>query len=188
MTSGVPQGSVLARRYSCSTSTISQVSSTAGSKSLQMTASSTKRSDIQMMPPLCSQTWTTRFAGGDEWKLTFIASKCKVLHIGRTSSQQDYRLRGTPMEAVAEEKDLGVFVDAQLNFRKQAAAAVNKASQVVPVIKRSFSLLTTQLCLFSTSRWCDHTWSMGTSFGGRLTGRTSFSLSGSSAERRSWCK
>jgi hypothetical protein len=106
-----------------------------------MTASSTQRSDIQVMPPLCSRTWTTRFAGGDEWKLTLNASKCKVPHIGRTSSQQDYRLRGTPMEAVAEDKDLGVFVDAQLNFRKQAAAEVNKASQVLPVIKRSFSLL-----------------------------------------------
>ena len=89
---------------------------------------------------------------GDEWKLTFNASKCKVLHIGRTSSHQAYHLRGTLMQAVTEEKDLGVFIDTQLKFRKQAAAAVNKASQVMAVIKRSFSLLdkTTLPLLFKT--------------------------------------
>ncbi|XP_043246619.1 uncharacterized protein LOC122394102 [Amphibalanus amphitrite] len=40
-----------------------------------------------------------------------------------------------------EEKDLGVIVDAELKFRRQAAAAVNKASRVMAVIRRSFSLL-----------------------------------------------
>ena len=45
------------------------------------------------------------------------------------------------MQAVTEEKDLGVFVDAELKFRKQAAAAVSKASQIMAVIRRSFILL-----------------------------------------------
>ena len=77
----------------------------------------------------------------DEWQLTFNVGKCKVLHVGRQVLKQDYHLRGTPLQAVTEEKDLGVFVDAKLKFRKQAAAAVSKASQIMAVIRRSFSLL-----------------------------------------------
>ena len=77
----------------------------------------------------------------DEWQLTFNVGKCKVLHMGRQVLQQDYHLRGTSLQAVTEEKDLGVFVDAELKFRKQAAAAVSKASQIMAVIRRSFSLL-----------------------------------------------
>ena len=58
--------------------------------------------------------------------------------MGRQVLKQDYHLRETPLQAVTEEKDLGVFVDAELKFRKQAAS---KASQIMAVIKRSFSLL-----------------------------------------------
>ena len=77
----------------------------------------------------------------DMWQLTFNAAKCKALHIGRHAPRQDYYLNGTLMQMVTDEKDLGVIVDSELKFRKQAAAAVNKASRVVAVIRRSFSLL-----------------------------------------------
>ena len=45
------------------------------------------------------------------------------------------------MEQSTEERDLGVIVDADLKFRQHAAAAVTKASQMLVVIKRSFTLL-----------------------------------------------
>ena len=66
---------------------------------------------------------------------------CKVLHIGRQNRHHVYTLRGTTLEDTVAEKDLGVYIDAELKFRKQAAAAVSKASQVMAVIRRSFQLL-----------------------------------------------
>ena len=88
----------------------------------------------------------------DEWQLTFNAAKCKVLHIGHRNRHHVYSLRGTALEETSAEKDLGVFIDVDLKFRKQAAAAVSKASQVLAVIRRSFQLLdkTTLPMLFKT--------------------------------------
>ena len=56
------------------------------------------------------------------------------------------------MEEVAAENDLGIYVDTELKFRKQAAAAVSKTSQVMAVIWHSFQLLDklTLLVLFKT--------------------------------------
>ena len=50
------------------------------------------------------------------------------------------------------ERDLGIKVDHQLKFRGQASAAIAKASQVLAVIRRSFSLIdeTTLPPLFRT--------------------------------------
>ena len=77
----------------------------------------------------------------DKWQLVYNASKCKVLHIGRPNRHHVYTLKGIAMEEVASEKDLGVHIDSDLKFRKQAAAAVSKAYQVMAVIRRSFQLL-----------------------------------------------
>ena len=77
----------------------------------------------------------------EEWQLTFNAAKCKVLHIGSQNPHHVYALKETPMEETAAEKDLGIYVDTDLKFRKQAATAVSKASQVMAVIRRSFQLL-----------------------------------------------
>ena len=77
----------------------------------------------------------------EEWQLTFNAAKCKVLHIGHRNRHHVYTLSETALEETAAERDLGVFIDADLKFRRQAAAAVSKASQVMAVIRRSFQLL-----------------------------------------------
>ena len=77
----------------------------------------------------------------DEWQLRFNADKCKVLHIGRANQSQEYCMKGAQLEAVAAEKDLGIYVDSDLKFRRQAAAAVSKASQVLAIVSRSFQLI-----------------------------------------------
>ena len=88
----------------------------------------------------------------DEWQLTFNAAKCKVLHIGRLNRHHVYTLNGAALEETEAEKDLGVYMDPNLKFRRQAAAAVSKASQVLAVIRRSFQLLdkSTMPVLFKT--------------------------------------
>ena len=61
-------------------------------------------------------------------------------------------MRANILEPVNEEKDLGVVVDMDLKFRRQAACAASKATQVLAVIRRSFALLTehTLVLLYKT--------------------------------------
>ena len=77
----------------------------------------------------------------DEWQLSFNTAKSKVLHIGRLLHHQKYTMSGAIIEETSTEKDLGVHVDSDLKFRKQAATAVSKASQVMAVIRKSFQLI-----------------------------------------------
>ena len=77
----------------------------------------------------------------DEWQMSFNAAKCKVLHAGHQNCHNIYTLKGIMMEKVTVEKDLGVHIDTDLKFRKQAAAAVWKASQVMAVMRRPFQTL-----------------------------------------------
>ena len=75
----------------------------------------------------------------EKWLLPFNVSKCRVMHIGSHNPEQLYTLNGAPVEAVAEERDLGVVIDRQLKFHTQTAAAVSKASQMLAVVRRSFA-------------------------------------------------
>ena len=88
----------------------------------------------------------------DEWQLTFNATKCKFLHIGRLNNHHGYTMKEAALEVTDAERDMGVYMDSDLKFRKQAAAAVSKASQVMAVIRRSFQLFdkTTLPMLFKT--------------------------------------
>ena len=61
-------------------------------------------------------------------------------------------MNGKGLEHIEEEKDLGVLIDERLNFHRQAAVAVKKASRVLGLIKRTFSRLDkTTLPLLYTS-------------------------------------
>ena len=92
-------------------------------------------------PPALQEDLNAAVRWADKWQLTFNADKCKVLHIGRQNRHHPYTLRGETLEDTAAERDLGVYVDAELKFRRQAAAAVSKASKVMAVMYRSFQLL-----------------------------------------------
>ena len=49
-----------------------------------------------------------------------------------------YTMKDNVLEEVTTEKDLGIDLDSELKFRKQAAAAVAKGNQMFVLIKRSF--------------------------------------------------
>ena len=86
------------------------------------------------------------------WQLHFNEAKCKFLHLGHHRHDSAYTMRGVQLQKVSEERDLGVIMEEDLKFRKQAAAAVSKASQILAVIRRSFAILdsTTLPLLFKT--------------------------------------
>lgn len=70
--------------------------------------------------------------------LPFNVAKCGVLHLGATNPHREYVMHDQTLAQLQIERDLGVQVDSDLKFRRQAALAVSKANQVLGAIKRSF--------------------------------------------------
>ena len=87
-----------------------------------------------------------------KWLMSFNLSKCKVLHFRHANQEFQYMLGDSAFANAAVEKDLGIYIDKDLKFRKQASSAVAKATQVLAVIRRSFALIneTTLPLLFKT--------------------------------------
>ena len=75
------------------------------------------------------------------WKMKFNADKCKVLHIGNQNPQYEYRMSDTSLEAVREERDLGVIVEEKLKFDTHTVTQANKANKVLGIIRRTFDNL-----------------------------------------------
>ena len=79
------------------------------------------------------------------WNLYFNASKCHVLHIGSKNPQRDYSISINDQEfqvaKCEEEKDLGVTFDKKLSFDNHIANAINKANQMIGIIRRTFTFL-----------------------------------------------
>ena len=73
-----------------------------------------------------------------KWQMPFNADKCTVLHVGSRNPKSSYVLDGLQLKETDTERDLGILVDTELKFRKQAASAVAKASQILALIRRSF--------------------------------------------------
>ena len=80
----------------------------------------------------------------DTWLLKFNTSKCSVMHLGRTNPKHTYNMRDNDgmyqkLEETEVEKDLGVYVDNKLSFHQHVNTAVNKATRILGVIKRTFT-------------------------------------------------
>jgi len=60
------------------------------------------------------------------------------MHVGLKNPNAEYGIQGVAMEAVDEERDLGVIVSKDLKPSKQCAAAVKKANRALGTIKRCF--------------------------------------------------
>ena len=76
------------------------------------------------------------------WLLKFNTNKCSVMHLGRTNPKHTYNMRDNDgmyqkLEETEVEKDLGVYVDNKLSFHQHVNTAVNKATRILGVIKRT---------------------------------------------------
>ena len=77
-------------------------------------------------------------AWAEKWGMAFNVKKCKILHVGKTNPKFKYFLNGEEVEAVKEEKDLGVYVEDSLKPSRQCAAAVKAANFALGQLQRSF--------------------------------------------------
>ncbi|XP_071152112.1 uncharacterized protein [Mytilus edulis] len=67
------------------------------------------------------------------------------MHIGKPGPEPDskYTLKSTILQKVTEEKDIGVIIDAELNFEKHISEKVNKANSMFALLRRTFQYLDT---------------------------------------------
>ena len=103
----------------------------------------------------------------DLWGLNFNAGKCKVMHIGTNNQAFNYKMKGTDLKKITEEKDLGVYIsnDLKPSRHTHCAKAAKKASSSLGIVKRTFKYLDEEslaLCINSYIRphleYCIQAW------------------------------
>jgi hypothetical protein len=104
-----------------------------------------------------------------KWQLHFNKTKCKVMHIGKKNNQYKYVLDKndilSELQAVTEEKDLGVIIDDKLTFRSMIDEKTNKANSMWGMIRRNFNVENKEIArlLFSSLvrphlEYCNSVW------------------------------
>ena len=68
--------------------------------------------------------------------MPFNTSKCKVIHLGRSNKHYNYYMGSQKLDAVNEEKDLGVMLSVDLKPSRQRQHAYSNASKVLEMIGR----------------------------------------------------
>ena len=77
----------------------------------------------------------------DTWLLRFNASKCKCMHMGHENPARCYILNGETIQALDEEKDLGVYLSSDCKPNLQCTKAAGKEMQSLRIIKRTFNYI-----------------------------------------------
>ena len=82
--------------------------------------------------------------------------KCEAMRIthSRDNSSTDYTL-GKTLKDVKSFKDLGVEISKDLSWSQHISTVVNKANQVLGLIRRTFGTAIQVLFRFSTIHWGD---------------------------------
>lgn len=96
----------------------------------------TDKGDVLQEDLISLQEWSNK------WKLYFNCTKCHCLHIGNKNPKRDYHFKSNEgkqsIPKCKEEKDLGIVFDESLKFDKHIESIVNKANNVIGLIKRNF--------------------------------------------------
>ena len=76
----------------------------------------------------------------DTWGMKFNASKCNVMRISRRKNPgtTNYKMMGEKLQEVKEHQYLGVHIEDNLKWNKQAKFAAAKATKVLNFIRRNF--------------------------------------------------
>jgi ribonucleases P/MRP protein subunit RPP40 len=77
----------------------------------------------------------------EEWSIKFNEEKCKVMHIGRSNPQFEYKMNGHILQETEIERDLGVIISKDLEWGHHVISATNKANRKPGLIKHSFNYL-----------------------------------------------
>ena len=111
-----------------------------------------------------------------DWQLNFHPRKCTVLRIGKNHPDFQYKMSDSgqevPLDIKSSEKDLGVWIDKDLNFELHITEMVKKANRIAGLMWRTFEHIDKQVFkLLYTSMvrphleygapiWSPHLWKM----------------------------
>ena len=90
------------------------------------------------------------------WQIRFNATKCKVMHLGRENIHFQYHMtyysEQITLEETSVEKDLGVYVDKDLNINYHIQQGIAKANKLLGLIRRSMKYLNNESlkCLYTS--------------------------------------
>ena len=89
-----------------------------------------------------------------EWarkmQMRFHPTKCKVMHLGSNNPRYNYYMQDSYTETTCQqhtlqathvEKDLGIYIDAELKFTKHIEEKVNTANRLLGYLRRTFKFL-----------------------------------------------
>jgi hypothetical protein len=77
----------------------------------------------------------------NKWQLGFNETKCKSLHLGSSNQRLNYHMNSQILEDTRNERDLGVYVDEELQFHDHVSKAVAKASRLLGLTRATFTCL-----------------------------------------------
>jgi ribonuclease P/MRP protein subunit RPP40 len=87
------------------------------------------------------ETWSKK------WQMDFNATKCKVMHVGKSNQHFRYEMENHNLSTTKEEKDLGVMITDNLKSGANCQAAYRKANRVLGMISRTISFKSTEILL-----------------------------------------
>ena len=89
------------------------------------------------------------FLWTQKWLLQFNKDKCKVIHLGKNNPKNKYFIghenERVELEETDLEKDLGIFIDPHLDFKKHIKTVVKKASYLNYKILKNFTYRDTNI-------------------------------------------
>ena len=144
VTSGVPQGSVLGPTLFIYF--INDLPNVNHNSNIKIFADDTKaynsiknQEDINNLQNVIDE----MFLWTQKWLLKFNKDKCKILHIGKNNPKNKYYVGNEndrhELNETDLEKDLGVFIDPNLDFKKHIKTIVKKASYLNYKILKNFT-------------------------------------------------
>ena len=81
------------------------------------------------------ETWS------EKWLLDFNAEKCVTMHIGHRNPHVNYDLNSKQLKESDVEKDLGIYVSADLKPSQHVNVVAAKGNRMVGLIKNIFTIL-----------------------------------------------
>ena len=144
VTSGVPQGSVL--RPTLFIYFINDLPNVVNDTPIKIFADDTKIyhgvNDENNVNKL-QKSIDAMYEWTQKWLLQFNKEKCKILHLGNKNEKNKYFIGSDDQRITLEEsdleKDLGVYIDPNLNFKKHINNTVKKASYSSYKIFKNFT-------------------------------------------------
>jgi len=86
-------------------------------------------------------------AWSQKWQMEFNATKCKVMHVGKSNLQLTYEMNCHSLATTKEEKDLGVMITDSLKSGVNCQVVYNKANRVLGMMRRTISYKSTDILL-----------------------------------------